>query len=403
MTRLLIAVLLFGCAMEEESSDVASTLDAAKRAEEAPVSIARADVNEDGIVDILDLTAASYWMGEKVADWLGAERVRLVERQVSSKLLENPNIEVGKFFSVSIWAALDSGTRMSADFYTAGEVDGTCRLTTELVAVDADGEVVSDALLSFSAYGNSSDPFIRSAGLGAPVVRVSGSMNGQGYGAYRTTTFTNSALEKNVVKLIVKSGSVCGAHRSGDELPGREKVVTPLVEVKQIPVTLLPRSDDLRVEADLYSAEGHLYLKFSRLPFPDMKEGLRPRDDDSERTHLVIMLVDDEDIQRGYYSSETGVLSRSSREAPSRWQRPDLGQHWRGDQGQFDYIIFKWRQLTELNPLVRVHNNIRIFSCKGEGARVFVALQRLHRRTKRGGFSPVKGSTQVYEGPCHRL
>ena len=400
MFRLLIVMsLVIGCSMDDETSEVASaSFDGARDGSEATIPIERADVNRDGEVNVLDLSAVSYWIGETVADWLGSVRKVPVEREVASSLLENPQIEVGKFFSMSVWARMDGGMRLAHDFFSDGRMDPTCRITTEVVALNGAGEIVPDAIASFNAYPSGGDDPTPYAMVGksayVPVARV----NGQGYGASLLMFFTASALHNNVEKLSVKSGSKCGGmHLSGQEYRRMKKRLTPATEVAQIPVTIRDRADDLTVTAKLDGQQGHLRLDFSRPLWtgvgvynPHDEANIGRREHVTEQTHLAVMLVDNQGIQRGYYSSESGVAHGS------KSFYPEIGTTRRGTDAQFDYDILGFGYRTLGSKWWQGER----FAC-AEGWRVLVLVQDMRKVTRAGTFfAPKEGSTRIYEGAC---
>ena len=395
MFRLLFAVLVIvGCSIEEENSEFASSDRSDNR---EVVRIERADVNRDGIVNILDLTAVSHWMGEKVADWLGSDKKVLVERDIRSELLKNPEVEVGKFFSMFISATMDLGTRFAHDFYTDGRRDLSCQITTEIVALNDAGEIVPDASAGFNAYPSGGDDPEPASGLGKPAYVPSEQINGHGYNTRLLMFFTDSALRNNVKKLIVKSGSKCGGYSWRMQRHMRKKL-TPVTEVAQIPVTIRDRSDDLTVVAELLGDYGSLHLDFSRnwgiddtLGQGDTEEKAEDR---TETKHLAVMLVDNLGIQRGYFSSERGVFYSLDRYA--RYSYPTIGKTVYGGSDRYGYTIqhfgylssgWNWDSQTQ-------------FAC-GEGWRVLALVQDLHKVTRMGTiWVPKEGTTTVYDGPC---
>jgi len=398
MFRLLIMVsLVIGCSIEEETSELASS-DSAR--DGATIPIERADVNRDGEVNVLDLTAVSYWIGETVADWLGSNRKISVEREVKSELLKNPQIEIGKFFSMSVWARMDGGVRLARDFFTDDRMDPTCRITTEIVALNEAGEIVPDAIASFNAYPSGGDDPTPGAAVGKSAYLPASRVNGQGYGASLLMFFTASALRNNVEKLVVKSGSKCGGmYLSGQKYRSMKKRLTPAADVAQIPVTLRESADDLTVTANLDGQYGTLRLDFSRPLWtggvgvynPYEEENIERRKDATEQSHLAVMLVDNQGIQRGYYSSESGVAQGG------RYLYPEIATTRRGADAQFDYDIlgFGWR--TTGGQQWR-HGGA--FAC-AEGWRVLVLVQDMHKVTRSGTFFVAKeGSTRIYEGDC---
>ena len=392
MFRLLFVVLLIiGCSVEEETSEFASSDSSDNR---EIVRIERADVNRDGIVNILDLTAVSHWIGEKVADWLGSDKKVLVERDVSSELLKNSEIEVGKFFWIFVSATMDLGTRFAHDFYTDGRRDLTCKITTEIVALDGAGEMVPDAIAGFNAYPSHGDDPAPAPSLGKPAYVPSERMNGHGYNTRLLMFFTDSALRNNVKKLIVKSGSKCGGYswRKGKHM---RKKLTPLAEVAQIPVTIRDRSDDLTVVANLLGEWGSLHLEFSRDWGADntyaQENSGEEMKDRTETKHLVVMLVDNSGIQRGYFSSERGVVVN--------WRKssyPTISKQVYGGSDKYGYTIQYFGYISSGWNW----NSQKQFTC-GEGWRVLVLVQDLHKVTRMGTIWVAKeGTTTIYDGPC---
>lgn len=396
MFRLVIIVsLVIGCSIEEETSELASSGGARG---EATIPIERADVNKDGEVNVLDLTAVSYWIGEKVADWLGSSKKISVEREVSFnnvryELLQNPEIEVGKFFSMHVWARMDGGMRLARDFYTDGKMDTTCRITTEIVAQNAAGEVIPDAIASFSAYPSHGDDPSPGAAVSAPAYAPAKRVNGQGYGASLLMFLTSAALHNNVVKLVVKSGSKCGGYSRYSNAQTRKKL-TPVAEVAQIPVTIRDRSDDLTVVAEWLSDSGSLHLEFSRnWGGNDAYRGGNTEEmkDRTESKHLAVMLVDNLGIQRGYFSSEKGVASGH------RYLYPEIGTTVYGGSDLYSYTIHGFGPRTVGR---RWWSNQTRFACS-EGWRVLILLQDIHKVVRAGTlWVPKEGTTTIYEGDC---
>lgn len=392
MLRLLFAVLLVvGCSIEEETSEFASLDGADERAE---IPIERADVNRDGEINILDLTAVSYWMGEKVADWLGSNEKISVERDVFSELKKNPEVEVGKFFSIFVSASLDLGVRLAPDFYTDGKKDPTCDITTEIVAQNAAGKVIPDAIAGFGAYPSQGDDPHPTAAVGHSAY-VPSENNRRGYNRSLLMFFTSSALRNNVTKLVVRSGSKCGGYYHYMTKKSRKKL-TPLTEVEQIPVTIRDRSDDLTVTAELLDGTGSLYLEFSRNWGGDRAydgqsiEGMKNR---TESKHLAVMLVDNLGIQRGYFSSERGVASGP------RYLYPEIGTTIYGGSETYGYTIHRFGPRT-VGGHWNWNSNKKRFAC-GEGWRVLALVQDLHKVTRAGTiWVAKKDTTTVYEGAC---
>lgn len=397
MFKLVIMVsLVIGCSIEEETSELAS-LDSARG--EATIPIERADVNRDGEVNVLDLTAVSYWIGEKVADWLGSSKKIAVEREVSfnnirSELLQKPEIEVGKFFSMHVWAHLDGGMRFARDFFTDGKVDPTCRITTEIVAQNAAGEVIPDAIASFNAYPSGGDDPTPAAAVSTPAYSPAKRVNGQGYGVSLLMFLTSSALHNNVTKLVVKSGSKCGGYNRYSNVKTRKKL-TPVTEVAQIPITIRDRSDDLTVVANLVRDSGSLQLEFSRRWGGDdaySGENTEEMKNRTESRHLAVMLVDNLGIQRGYFSSEKGVASGH------RFIYPEIGTTVYGGSDLYGYTIYGFGPRTVGGS--RWWNNQTRFAC-GEGWRVLILLQDIHKVVRAGTlWVPREGTTTIYEGDC---
>lgn len=396
MFKLLIAVLLVGvgCSIEEE----ASVLDSARTSGGATISIERADVNEDGVVNVLDLTAVSYWIGEKVADWLGSTRKVQVERRVTSELLTNPEIEVGKFFSIFVSASLDGGMRRASDFFSSGQIDPTCQITIEIIAKNGAGEIIPDAIAGFNAVPSGGDDPSPAAGrVGKPAYSPHFRVNGHGYNTDILMFFTDSALRNNVEKLIVKSGSKCGGttYIQGQKAKSYKKKLTPMAEVAQIPVNLNDRTDDLVVTSRFVGDWGNLTLEFSRLPWEGdvvFKAEISAEKEKhiTKRKHLAVMLVDNIGRQRGYYSSETGVAQ------DGRYRYPEIGstQH---DDGSFTYAINAFGYHT----IGRSWFRGKQFTC-AEGWRVLVLLQDMHKVRRLGTFFvPQENTTRIYEAPCH--
>lgn len=391
MFRLLLVVLtVVSCSIEEETSEFATADNVEGRTN---IPIERADVNRDGEINVLDLTAVSYWMGETVADWFGSNKKVSVEREILSELKKNPEVEVGKFFSIFVTASLDGGTRLAGDFYTDGKKDPTCDITTEIVAQNAAGEVVTDAIASFNAYPSGGDDPDPTASVGQPAY-VPSKNNRRGYNRSLLMFFTSSALRNNVVKLVIKSGSKCGGYYNHMTMKNRKKL-TPLAEVAQIPVTIRDRSDDLTVTADWLANTGSLYLEFSR-DWRDGKdyagqsaEGMKNR---TESKHMAIMLIDNLGVQRGYFSTERGVASKH------RYLYPEIGTTTYGGVDTLGYTIHRFGPRT-VGGRWGWNNNTR-FAC-AEGWRVLVLIQDLHKVVRGGTIWVAKeGTTTIYEGAC---
>ena len=211
--------------------------------------------------------------------------------------------------------------------------------------------------------------------------------------------FTASALRNNVEKLVVKSGSKCGGmYLSGQKYRSMKKRLTPAAEVAQIPVTIRDRADDLTVTANFYGQYGTLRLKFSRPLWtgvgvynPYDSDNIERRKEGTEQSHLAVMLVDNQGIQRGYYSSESGVAQGR------KYLYPEIGVTHYHASDRFDYDIhgFGWRTLGSQQWRHGAH-----LAC-AEGWRVLVLLQDMHKVTRAGTFFVAKeGSTRIYEGDC---
>ena len=362
----LLAVFVVGCSIEEEISAPASSDDTSDR---TTVSVLR-DVS---LYD--DNDAHLYWqyigftpegnpvVGRAQQSW---------ETYPPTRLPQSPSLKVGKFFTVAVTANNTGDERHWApDFLTDGRYDPTCRITSEIVAQNAAGEVISDAVANFNAHFTSNE-FYPTSNIGQSAFSVSAE---GGYSVSLYGFFTDSALRNNVKKLIVKSGSECGQ--------GYNKRVISAVEVAQIPVTITTRNDDLTVVANLEGQYGDLSLDFSR-SFWSNERG------ETERPHLAVMLVDDQGLQRGYYSSEDGVAKAYEQDS----HQPQRGRTSLGDFFNYTVYSFGWWTLGSQRWPVAPLN------C-AEGWRVLALLQDLHRVERYEEiWVTKKGTTRIYEGLC---
>ena len=145
---LLVAVLmlLVSCATEEENSTVSNLSQASSDAvpcEDIPIE--RADVNQDGIVNILDLTAASCHFGQKLTGLKYAYYALLYLQGGAGQL--SGTVATSESFNVSVNAAVDwssDGNAAQDTLKKTAHEKSTNALRVE--AHSADGELVERTL-----------------------------------------------------------------------------------------------------------------------------------------------------------------------------------------------------------------------------------------------------------------
>lgn len=356
MIKLVIIVAMtFSCAIEEEpSTGISSWATENSQVGDAPISFERADVNADGVVNLEDLTAVAYWFGETGDD-------QTIERGLSSDLLTNSTVEVGRPFKLTVSADLSMGLtypqEFASDFVKGGAHDETCKITVELQAVDGDGQVVDDAIVGF---GHDLDELAYQ-----PSVDMSGNAT---YHAWVMGYFTDSAQENGVEKLVVKSGSVC-----------QDKITQP-VKVRELTVNVAQRSDSREVQGKITEA-GNLVINFS------------PQPDTTSSVGVVAMVVGEDRLQRGYFNSAFGIYHRAYSSGGNHYGSgffmPQIG--FTHQNQELDYTIYSFKRLSELGedvPEICV-----------AGDRLFVLLTKLGENDY-GQNSVVSGSERLYENDC---
>ena len=358
MIKLVVIVAMtFSCAIEEEpSTGISSGAEENSQVGNAPITFERADVNEDGVVNLEDLTDVSYWFGE-------AGNNQPIERVVSSDLLTNSTVEVGRAFKITVSAEMTMGAswplEFASDFVAKGGVhDETCKMTVELQGVDGEGQVVDDAIVG-------KFPYLFDEVAYQPYVHMSGNAT---YHAWITGYFTDSALENSVEKLVVKSGSVC-----------QNKTTQPQ-KVKEITVNIAQRSDSRQVQGKITEA-GNLVINFS------------PQPDSTSAFSVIATVVSEDRLQRGYFSSTYGIYHRAYGSGNSYsgagFFMPEIGFTHQGQQ--LDYTIYGFKRLSELGEDAS--------EVCATGDRLFVLLTKLEEN-EHGMNSAVSGSERLYESDC---
>lgn len=353
-----ISVMFFACSFEEEPSSgiaVSSWAEENSQVGDATISFERADVNEDGVIDIRDLTAISYWFGEE-------GKAHSVERGISSDLLTNSTIEVGNPFELIVNSDLGMGMvwpqEFSPDFAKGGSYDETCKITVELQGIDAGGQVVDKAIVGKMFPDLDTDIY-------QPDVDIPGNAP---YYAKVTGYFTDSALEGGVERLVVKSGSIC-----------RDKTVQPQT-VRELTVNIIQRSDDREVEVTV-SDNGMLAVNFAPQPDPTKGFGLK------------VMVVGEDRLLHGYFNSAYGVYHRAygsnSNRKRAGFRNGDTGSTYQN--GELTYQIYHFKQLSELGDGA---SEVCV-----EGDRVFVFLSQWGENSN-GMNTMIAGSERLYESDC---
>ena len=377
MKLLLVAMvvgLVVGCALEGPDSSGSLSVDPDSD-EEVPdwVTIADVDHNRDGIINIKDLVIVSKFFGQEVE----AESSS-IERYVTSDLCrihdipesrlcwgnQLANIEVGKIFMINVEADLSGiGTRQyAADFLEAdGSYNEECEITAKLEAVDSDGQIVenvmitdrfTDSLIDKSFF----DPFVKISSR-SKYARITG-------------RFTESALN-SVEKLVVKSGSVCP-----------NKTIAPQ-KVKEIGVNLTSGSDDMKVEAKIVSVRGtdHDDLKITFSPAPVTPDNF----------YFAVLVVDKDGIVRGM-AGTGGVYTRKKFYTHPAESYVPVTIDTTNSGGNLLYKIPLFKKISELG------DNAPDDVCS-TGSRFFISTVKVKKNAS--GMKVVeKGTERLYETDC---
>lgn len=356
MFKVIIAsFIVWGCSIEEETSTgLSSWATENSQIGDAPISFERADVNADGVVNIEDLTAVSYWFGATEDD-------RPIERGIRSDLLTNSTIEVGRPFELTVSADLTMGTAwpmdLAPDFLRSGIHNETCKITIELQAIDNEGQVIDDAIIG------KIHPMLDEIAY-QPNVYVN---NNASWRAWVTGYFTDSSLENGVAKLVVKSGSVC-----------QDRTIQPR-KVQEIAVNIAGRSDGMEVQAKLLD-RGTLILYFSQ---------------PSANPFRSVMVVGEDRLQRGFYGTGAGVCYRArqvgDRHLRSGCSRVSIGTTYQ-NQELSDYQIPHFKHFSELGE-----NTPEVCAA---GNRVFILLAEETRIDSYGRTITIEDSERIYETDC---
>lgn len=194
MRHLLISaifVVVVSCATDEETSTISSLSQASSDAVScADIPIERADVNQDGIVNILDLTAASCHFGQKVTGLRYAYYALLYVRNGTGQ--SSGEVATNEIFSASVNAAVNwSGNPNAAtDLKKTAHEKSTNALRVE--AHSADGELVERTLALWPEGGGGKS--IYAVGRHSSYQVLSGLF------------FTDEAENKNINKLVFYMG-----------------------------------------------------------------------------------------------------------------------------------------------------------------------------------------------------
>ena len=184
-------LLLLSCATDEETSTTSGMSKASSDAVScADIPIERADVNQDGVVNILDLTAAACYFGQKVTGLRYAYYALLYLRGEAGR--SSGTVGTSELFDVSVNAAIDwsgnTNNAMDTMKKTAHE-KRTNALRVE--AHSADGELVEQTLALWSK------------GIGGNIYAVG---RHSSYRVLFDLFFTAGAEDKNISKLVFYMG-----------------------------------------------------------------------------------------------------------------------------------------------------------------------------------------------------
>ena len=355
---IIAAVVVLSCSIEENPSTGILSEWATENSQvgEEPISFERADVNGDGTVNINDLTAVSYWFGENGDN-------RPIKRGIKSGLLTNSTIEVGKLFEISVDADLAMGAawpqKFASDFISGGIHDETCQITVELQGINGEGQVIEDAIIG---------KFIPNLDEIAyqPDIYINGNAR---YRAWVSGYFTDSALENGVDKIMIKSGSVC-----------QNKTIQPR-QTREIAVNITERSDSREVQAKITEL-GTMVINFSPSPQSDPeKNGFS----------MIVIVVDDDQLQRAFFDSRSGVYRRAYRSGnnyrSSGFINGSRGLTYQGQE--MDYSIYHFKHYSEIGE------NVPEICVAGD--RVLVLLKNWEKDSW-GRYNLV--SERLYESDC---